>query len=259
MSSEPIVNQPFLYANGMTLAYSSTTAFTVTAGQCRDSTNVFDINVGNFLGNGVGTANATTTVNTAVNGVNGLDTGTLAASTGYYVYAIGDPSDFKTPAYIMSLNAPATGPVMPFNYGTQRCIGWVLTDSMSHILKFYQGSANGGGRYFQWDAPISVLSGGTATTYTAMDLSVAMPSVQFGRVVLQAAFTPNAASDTAKFQPTGATGDWLTITGQVAAVVIDESFSILPLLATAKPEVSYKLSTASAALTVVVEGYDFQI
>jgi hypothetical protein len=262
MSNEQIINQGFLYCNGLDIAYASTTSITVTAGQVRDTTNVYDINVGNFLGfgfgNGSGTPSVTTTLNTTVVGLNGLDTGTIAVSTGYYVYAIGDPGLFHAPGIIISKTAPSIGPLMPFGYGIYRAIGWVLTDSSAHILPFYSPATNQSQRYFQWDAPIAVLSAGTSTSHAAIDLSVAMPSAQFGMAILQAAFTSTTAADTAKFRPTGATADWLTITGAVSGGVLDEQFQILPLLAAAKPEIDYILS-AAGALTVLLQGYMFQV
>jgi hypothetical protein len=80
----------FLYINEMKITNNATTPntkFDISAGICRDSTDTYDINLGNFnnFQNGQ-TANSSTTVDATVNGVNGLDTGSLAASSVYKVY-----------------------------------------------------------------------------------------------------------------------------------------------------------------------------
>ena len=160
-SFEPIVNAGFLYCIGMQLANDATTPTTIIdiqPGQCRDSTNQLDINLGNYLGFGQPqtTANTVTKLNAAVNGANGLDTGSLAVSTWYYVYVIADPTGFKTTATIISKNTPAAGgPLMPFGYGIYRRIGQVLTDGSSHILAFWQ-AGDQATRQYMWDAQISI-------------------------------------------------------------------------------------------------------
>src|SRR6266568_7546379 len=98
--AEQIVNAPQLYVNNLNISRASSTTLLIAAGQCRDSTNVFDM----FLP-------SATTINAAVNGLNGLDTGSLIATKMYYVYVIADPSGFKPTGCLMSLSA---SPVLPF-------------------------------------------------------------------------------------------------------------------------------------------------
>lgn len=247
-NNEPIVNLPFLYINGLQMSNDATTPNTIldiAAGQCRDSGNVYDMS-----------SSAVVKINIAVNGINGLDTGTVAASTFYAVYLLADAQGYNTTGAIISLSS--TVPLMPKGWSIYRRIGWILLDGSSHILKFYQVSGNGGGRFMQYDAPITVTvtSSGTATAYTALDLSVAVPVTNTGRVQYYFKWTPNAAADTIKFQPTGATGDYIVNTGLITTVAQDEVVEIYPLIATAKPEISYKMSTASATLNAVtVMGY----
>ena len=260
--NEQIINGPILYKNGMLPSNDATTPNTIidiASGACRDSTGSFDINVGNYLGqfNSNVAANVVTKINAAVNGANGLDTGSLGASSCYYIYAISDVSDnpLRPGACIISLAAPATGPLMPYGYGAQRCIGAIFTDGSSHFLPTYY-SGIGGTLFAQYDAPqtVTVTASGTSATYSAMDLSVAVPSSNFGLVGIQMKWTCNAAADTAKFTPTGGTGDAFTFLGQVASVALENSFLILPLLATAKPEISYKVS-AGTLNTVQVQSF----
>lgn len=258
---DPIVNQPSLYMNGLLLSNDATTPHTkldVAAGICRDSNNIIDINLGNYLGlSGIGTANSATVINFAVNGANGLDTGSIAASTFYYIYVIADSSEKQLPAALASLSASA--PTLPFGYDSIRLIGCCKTDGSSNILAYY-ASGTGGNKYFQWDAPIAVTvtASGTSATYSAMDLSVGVPVSKFGRVSLKYKWTNNAAADALNFTPTGATGDFETILGIVAGVAQEDNFVILPLLASSLPEVSYKTS-AGTLNNVFVQAFEMAL
>lgn len=260
MSNEQIVNNPFLYINGLKITNDATTPNTivdVAAGICRDSTNVYDMNLGNFGGaNPNIAANTASTVSIAVNGVNGLDTGTVAASTFYAVFVIQDPLNRPQYQPALLLSKSWTAPLMPQGYAIFRRIGAVLTDGSSHILLQYQEAGNINNRYVQYDAPIAVTvtASGTSATYSAMDLSVAVPLTNFGRTMIKMKWTNNAASDTANFTPTGGTGDYATFIGQVAGVALEDQFEILPLVASSKPEVSYKVS-AGTLNNVWVAGY----
>ncbi|MDD5212363.1 MAG: hypothetical protein PHV62_08095 [Sulfuricurvum sp.] len=259
---DPIVNQPFLYVNGLSLLNNATTPNTkldVLAGQCRDSNNMIDINLGNYLnqGNQALTANSNTTINFGVNGANGLDTGSIAASTFYYIYAVADSSNKNQPAALASTSASA--PVLPQGYDSLRVIGVCKTDGSSHILAYYV-SGSGSGKYFQWDAPIAVTvtSSGTSATYSAMDLSVGVPASKYSRVSLKYKWTPNAAADALNFTPSGATGDFETILGIVAAVAQEDNFVILPLTVSSVPKVSYKTS-AGTLNNVFVQAFEMQL
>ncbi len=246
---DPIVNQPALYMNGLLLSNNATTPNTkldVAAGACRDSNNIVDINLGNYLGQGNAalTANSATTINFAVNGANGLDTGSIGASKFYYIYAIADSSGKHQPAALASLSA--TAPTLPFGYDSIRVIGACLSDGSSHLLAFY-ASGSASSRYFEWDAPIAVTvtSSGTSATYSAMDLSVGVPASKYARVNLKYKWTNNAAADSLNFTPAGATGDYETALGIVAGVAQEASFSILPLTVSSVPKVSYKTSAGT--------------
>lgn len=261
---EQIVNEGLLYLLGLGITNDATTPHSIldiSAGQCRDSTNEIDITLGNYLGaNPNQTANTVTLINSAVNGVNGLDTGTIAASTMYQIFVIADPTGFKPTACIITTATAATGPLLPTGYGVFRYLGSILTDSSGYFLLTYYTAGSNGARYAQYDVPVTVTvtGSGTSATYSALDLSVAVPLAGYRRVAVQAAWTCNAAGDTLKFQPTGGTGDYITYLGQVASVKLENSFLIYPLIASAKPEISYKVS-AGTLNTVQVQGYEFVV
>ncbi len=258
---DPIVNQPLLYINGLLPSNNATTPNTkldVAAGICRDSNNIIDMNLGNYLGlSGVGTANSSTVINFGVNGANGLDTGSIAASTFYYIYIIGDSANIKPVAALASTSASA--PTLPFGYDSIRVIGVCKTDGSSHILVYYT-SGSGSAKYFQWDAPIAVTvtSSGTSATYSAMDLSTGVPASKYGRVSIKYKWTNNAAADALNFTPSGATGDFETILGIVAGVAQEDNFVILPLTVSSVPKMSYKTS-AGTLNNIWVQAFEMQL
>lgn len=261
MPNEQIVNQPSLYLLGGKITNDATTPnniINVAAAQLRDSTNVYDMNLGNYNGaTGLGTANSSTSCSIVVNGVNGLDTGTVAASTPYFVFVISDPLNRPQYAVSLLLSLSSTAPLMPQGYAVFRRIGAIRTDGSSHILLQYQRADNGNTRYMQYDAPIAVTvtSSGTSATYSAMDLSTGVPVTNFGKVRIKYKWTNNAPADALNFTPSGATGDQETVLGIVAAVAQEASFEILPLIVSSLPKVSYKTS-AGTLNNVWVCGYE---
>lgn len=256
---DPIINAGLLYVNGLAISNNATTPNTkvdVAAGQCRDSNNIVDLLLGDFLSQGYGTSNAATTINAAVNGANGLDTGSLGNNLFYYVYVIGDSSSKNATAAMLSLSA--TAPVMPFGYDSMRLIGAVKTDGSAHFLLFY-GTGNGSARFYQWDAPIAVTvtSSGTSATYSAMDLSTGVPASNYGSVQMYAIWDPNAAGDILNFTPSGATGDYVVNTA-ITTAIQDLMFPIKPLTVSSVPKVSYKIS-AGTLTAVKVMGFSLNL
>jgi hypothetical protein len=257
---EPIVNLPFLYINGAVISNDATTPNTIldiAAGQARDQTNQADMILGNYLGvNPNLTANTSTSLNFGVNGVNGLDTGTIAEATMYYIYMIADPKGFKPTGVIASLQPVATGPLMPFGYGLSRLIGfWATISNAAHLLPGYMSNSVGGGREFRYDAPqATAVTAGAATSYTACALTNLVPLVNNLVVSLQTAFTANAAGDTLKLQPGNGTGDAITIEAPSTHVYYS-NFGILSQLVSSVPTVNYKVSSSSDAVAINVCGY----
>lgn len=249
----PVVPQPFLYAYGCLASNDATTPNTkidMTAGQVRDSNDILDIIISTGM-----------TINAAVNGYNGLDTGSLGASKMYDIYAIADSSNKNPSGFILTLDSNSS-PLMPFGYDSLRRVGFWMTDSSSHFLLGYM-SGGSNGRSFVYDAPqATAVTAGAATAYTAVDLSNLVPVPAAGvniPVSIAYAYTPNAASHTFKMQPVNATGDAVTITGQVASVVFSDNVTVLAQLASAKPEINYKVSNGSDAVAINVAGFSFSI
>lgn len=253
-SAVPAIQLSSLYLNNCSLGFATTTTLTIFPGQCRDSTNTFDMNLGNYLGvNPNITADTNTTLNLAVNGVNGLDTGTVAASTGYSVYVIADPVNLKTTATILSLSN--IQPTMPFGYSIFRRIGTVFTNSSSQFISFNQAGRQTS-RPFQFTTPIAVLTGGASTTAATVNLSTVVPGF-FQIVMLGITYTGATAGNTAGIDVGGSTittiaNSPIVVTAQVAAVPFT---MVVPMLMTSSQTLTYRVTNASDSLSIEVNGF----
>lgn len=235
----PIVNEGLLYINRMIVARESTTTLSVGGGQCRDSTNVRDISIASSI-----------TINAAVNGANGLDTGSLGVSKWYYVYAIADSHELKVPATLLSLSA--TAPLLPAGYDTFRRISQWPTNASSELVAGSQVGNNNWRRHWH-TAGISVLSGGAATTATPINLSAAVPPLAETNVVLDVSFTPNVAAEFVTFSTA------VRLSGSVAAVAQLAQVEAFAFLSSGNATTNYTNSAASGATTVLVVGYDYVV
>ncbi len=252
IQSFPVENLPFLYVNGMIVSNDATTPNTIldlSAGQCRDSNDVMDITISTAL-----------TINSGVVGANGIDAGVLLASKVYAVYAIGDSTNKKTPAGIMTL-ASNSAPLMPLHYDSYRLIGYAVTDSSVHFLKAYISGINSNGRKFVFDAPQATsVTAGTSATYAAIDLSTLVAPLNNMPVMFYINWTANAAADVFAMQPVNATGDAFTLIAPVAGATAHTTAfpTVLAQITTAKPEVNYKVS-AVGGVAIDVASFDFFI
>lgn len=188
---EQIVNQPFLYVNGLNI-FPSATSLIVNSGRCRDDSNKFDLIVPNAIA-----------VDLTANGLNGLDVGSLAANVTYNVYVIGDSSGFSRPGIIVSLLS-AAGVTMPQGasgslYNLKRRIGYIVTNGSSQVVSFVQ-SGNNNEKRIQLDTIVAVLTAGTAAAFAAVPLTPAVPNVINLPVLL---IGQNSAAGTALVRPTG--------------------------------------------------------
>lgn len=270
-----MVNKGNRYINGLATAFVDSTHFTVGAGQARDSTNINDINL-----------LAQVTVNSAVQGANGIDQGTVAVSTLYYIYVIGDSTSndtsleaaavqpfppiqspitvtastggyFQPGAALISLSP--TAPVLPTGFDMFRLIGTVETSGAAAFLSFssFSGNptitntfANG----------ISILAAGNAVAFTAVPVTLHVP-VGASSVQVLAALTSDAGGTrTAAFRKTGS--------GSTAGTVIMSSPASTTTTTTLDIPVStiagvvsfdYLVSDAAAALTLTLVGYTLPV
>jgi len=273
--NQPMVNEGYLYIYGLQAAYATTTTFTVGAGQARDSTNINDINLLSPV-----------TVSSAVVGLNGIDTGAIAATTLYYIYAIGDslsndtslkaaavqpfppiqppitvtPSTggfFQPGGAIISLSAVA--PALPVGFDMFRLIGTVRTDGAGHFLSFGSFS-NGSSVTNNFADGISILAGGNATVFTAVDVSAYVPKGATSVKVIAALTADAGGTRTAAFRATGSA----SVAGQVimsspASTVTTETLSIPVSTIAGVVSFDYLVSNAAAALSLSLVGYTLPV
>ncbi len=212
-----IFNPPVLqggpgYIFGMRLTNDATTPnniLDVATGACiaNDNANYIVFQNGNI------TADITTN-GVAATGVGGLDTGTVAASKFYYVYAIGQSSGYAPASVLFSLTSPANGgPVLPTlageTYDVWRRIGGVSTDSSSNIRKFiqYGFGVNRTTLYDPGTGPstsgVVIPSSGTSgsTTYVNVGVFTTLVPQSVVEVLLKVALTPNSANNVIYLAP----------------------------------------------------------
>lgn len=268
IQNDPIYSLPHLYIAGLNISYASTTVIAIAPGQARDMNDAIDMPVAwpdanNNINPPILFQNyqQPILINSAVNGVNGLDTGTIAASTQYAIYLIGDSRGYNVVAGLLSLTSNAA-PIMPQGYDSLRLIGFAQTDGSSHFVYATHKPQNMVGALTYIDSPaITVLTGGNATSFTAIDLttSSAIPTTTLPNVIvwLFVTFTPAAAGDVVQFRPTGstATGNLVTITGAQAGVAQTQYVQVIAGVGSSKPEIDYLVTSGSDAVTVAVASW----
>lgn len=252
----PIVNKSYLNIQGIQMAWVDGTHITLSPGTARDSTNTNDIVLRSTIASGIANPNHLVvdanaplqTINTAAKGANGLDTGTIAVSTFYAVFAIassvygGDPTcDNYLPAAGM-LSLSATAPLLPSGYDMFRRVGWVLTSGAGAVLQFTQ-SGTGLTRPMWYSAAIVVLAATAQAAFTAQSLAVAVPP-QISDVSFQATLIPNVAGENVALRATGSASaaGYVIMSGDVAAV---SHIDTIVCQCNATPSIDWKTDAAS--------------
>lgn len=256
----PVIFSPNKFVNGFAIDRASNTTLTIGAGTARDSNNVMDLTLlaTDSTLDAAGYVTAPLTLNIALSGANGIDTGTVTASSFYKIYLIGASTNLKPIACIATLNSSAL-PTMPSGYDSYRLIGYFAVDASSHILLAYI-SGDGNNRRLTYDAPqATAITAGNATSYTAVTLSALVPNVDNTRVQIFSALTPSAAGRGVFLQGSASTGDQIVNLGQVTSVVLNNTDTVLSQLASGVAKINYKVSNGSDAVALKVCGFDFAL
>lgn len=242
--NNPIVNARVKYVNGLEMAWVDTTHFTLNAGAASDSTNVDDI---------ILPALVTNTISSV--GVNGVDIAVAIASTFYAVYVIGDSTGYKATASIISLSG--VQPALPSGYDMFRRVGWILTDSSSHVLKFWQYGHNSA-RDMWYDTPIATPAITTSTTYVTQSLAAGVPPITC-EVFLKYVYGAIAAGNSFQMGPYGSipTVAMIDISSPVVLGTATQTGPVVvpSALNAAVPTIEHKESSASDTLVLAVSGY----
>ena len=151
---------------------------------------------------------STTTVTNTSSGVGGLDTGSLAASTWYYIYAVAD-ADATTFTAIMSASAS-----FPTNASALYCrlIGVALTDGDSDWLVHYE-TGKGSEVIGMWSVPINETTTVNAGSWLALDCRSSIPSISTMGVFGLYSYDTSATSAGIWVRPTGSTWNTGTANG----------------------------------------------
>lgn len=200
LNAVPVVNLRVPYITGLFVSYATGTTLTVSAGQCSDSGNVFDMVLPNAI-----------TINAALNGLNGLDTGSLAANKIYSIFLVSDPVTGLATGAVLSLST--TTPFMPFvngvTYSVYKRIGWVYTDSgAAFFLRQLVSGSNLDRMYMIDSTPLALNFSGTmptsAGTANTVDLTGFIPSLGIAtNLWLFVAWGSNTSGDALYIFPTG--------------------------------------------------------
>ncbi|PCK80986.1 hypothetical protein [Rhizobium sophoriradicis] len=126
-------------------------------------------------------------------GNGGLDTGSIAASTSYFAYAIRKDSDLSfdvvlsTSATIGGVNA-----TLLTGYTIVKCIGVVLTDGSSNIRQFIMYPRD----FYQWATPIREATNVPISTASAL-MAITVPNGVKAEARLRLMFSSSATTNSA--------------------------------------------------------------
>lgn len=246
-NNEQVVFQPNLYVDGLLPSYDSSSTVILSPGQCRDSTNIYDMGISEEI-----------TVSTAYAGINGLDQGEVGAGAWYYLHVIGDTLGFNLPATVLSLSP--TNPVLPSGYDVFRRVACVGVDGGSD-LKQFTCIGQGTYRQYDWNVEFSIakiLSSGNATTYTDVSVNGFCPPV-CQRITLLSGFVPHTAGNLFYLIPQNAPETaLLQFSGTVASVVATNQIRMLSSFDgdTGLQTISYRVTQSTDTLSLYVIGFE---
>ena len=242
------------YLDGLTLSNNATTPdeiVNVAQGQCRDSTGLYTLSLVN---------NAT--VSNVVSGINGLDTGTVAVSTLYSIYIIGDSQGRNATGLILSTSH--TGSItFPSGYDIYRRLGSVRTDASSDNLLFKQTGTSRNRTMWIDSGTLGVTTTGFAIPSSATAASQALASIgvlttlipqSTLEVMIYSSLVANAAGDALMLAPYGFTGA-VTMFRTNASGTVEGHVLRVPTGLNTVQEVYYATSSATATVAFTFCGY----
>lgn len=216
------------------------TKIDVSAGSATDSTNTQPM------------AGAAGVINCATVGANGLDAGSLAASTWYAVFIIGNTGGAT--AYLASTSYAA--PALPTGYTLFRCVGWVKTDASSHIRQLV---CEPDGATVYWadntnqDVNTAVL-GTVAVLQTLVSIPPGVKCRPMMRILSSSVNTMLSSPDMADLAPT-TNGSFATSPGYSQSANGNVSNFLTHIYSNTSQQIRTRAQAGSASLVVYVDGW----
>jgi hypothetical protein len=268
----PGSRNPVSYIKGLNVTLDATTPNTMlnmSAGACSDIINNIDMVIRDTITFPAGVFTSTPLlIDCTKNGVNGLDTGALAASTFYYVYVIGDSNGFNKPAALVStkciypdllFNPANVLPELPYGYDSFRLVDVKVTDGSAHFLLSYT-FGDGSYRKFVYDAPLTTGSSALTASYVALPLTDCVAPIGVTNVNFTADYVPTTAGNSVYVQPTGGTGNEARMSGAVAAIHQVEDLACLAFLnVSGVASVSIKGTATTDTVVLYVKSFDYNV
>jgi hypothetical protein len=244
--AEQIVNQPNMYVRGFPIVITGDATLTVGPGQCRDSTNTFDMAL-----------DSTVTINAGVNGLNGLDKGTLQINTVYSVFLVSDPQNGNPTGAVLSESL--TAPTLPYNYSAFRLIGFATADIDADLLPALISGNDSYRRLTYYVTQATGTTAGSSTAYVELSMGSFVPAINNTPVYIQGVMTPASAGNILYLRTALNVGDEAKIYGQVASVPVAQIVPVITVLEDGFPKISYKVTNASDAAAINVYGYEYYL
>lgn len=252
---------PVLHKGGITgpaPLYSSGSVVLLKAGlSARDATNTTDITL---------IADINLSLDTA--GLNGLDTGTKAASTWYYVYLVKRSVNGATGAIFSTANVAGSGSItLPTGYDLYRQLPLaVKTEASSNIMPFYISMGWPYRTTVRYRFVIealnypprtnqpNVLDGGTATTYTDVSLASYVPPISTQAILRGGIYLISGTSNLGFIRKKGSTADEFVVSNLSGRTYTEYESAIVETSADQK--IQYLMyGTGSSAMDLNVQGY----
>lgn len=235
------------FLSGLTTSRSSATVLAVSAGECADSTNAVDIQLGAFTKSTAGTW-------AAGSGGNGMGSGlTIANTTCYHVFAI-----INTGAADVYFDTSVTAANKPASTTAFRRIGSFLTDGSAQIVAFFQN-----GDRFDLGTPVQeyALAPGVTTAVTQTLSSV--PTGVVVEAILSGTITDGTTSDASLYISSlaqtdvaaGATTAVTAITGSAAAVTSFGSYSGFRVITNTSAQIRRRVNTTTVVVNLLTNGW----
>jgi hypothetical protein len=226
------------YVDGLPAIWVSDSTLRIGPGRCRSDDNTTDIVVSSNLDAAFGTT-----------GAGGLDAGSEASSTGYYLWLIYDPTG-DTEAAMLSTSS--TAPTMPGDYTKKRLIGYGFNNASSNFWEFKQ-NGDGRTRLVMYNEPRSptlrVLDAGTSTGWANVDFSEFVPVNATSALIM----AQNNGTNTAYVRP----DNFTAVSSGLVFVVADLSYQMEMLMVDTQI-VEYSV-LSGGTLTLDVMGYRLRL